>query len=155
MDTARVIEALNRAVALEHVASIQYKQHALLVRGLWRKVFREHFYHESRNAQEHAYKFGHKIVALGGVPTVEVGTVRQSLDVEEMLRQDLEVERETLRAYLEAHALADDDVALRTMLEDHIEGEQRDIEELEMYLNIVQTGAVTREVELELRAAHS
>jgi bacterioferritin (cytochrome b1) len=150
MDIAQVIAALNKAVALEHAASIQYKQHALLVRGLWRKVFADYFSSESRNAHEHAHKFGQKIVALGGVPTIEVGTVRQSLDVEEMLRQDLDLEREAMRAYLEAHTLAADDVALRSMLESHIDSEQRDIEELEMYLSLVQTGALAKEVHLRV-----
>jgi len=37
MDTLRVIDALNKAVALENAAMLQYKQHALLVRGLWRE----------------------------------------------------------------------------------------------------------------------
>jgi bacterioferritin len=151
MDTARVIEALNKAVALEHTASLQYNQHALLVRGLWRKVFADFFGAESHSALDHALKFGQKIVSLGGVPTIEVGaTVRQSLDVQEMLRQDLELERQAMHAYLAAHALAEDDVALRTMLEDHIEQEQRDIEELEMYLEMVKTGAVMPEVKLRV-----
>jgi bacterioferritin len=151
MDTARVIDALNKAVALEHTASLQYKQHALLVRGLWRRMFADFFASESHKALDHARQFGHKIVALGGVPTIEVGaTIRQSLDVEEMLRQDLELERQTLQAYLEAHALAEDDVALRTMLETQIEQEQRDIEELEMYLQMVKTGAVAPEVSLRV-----
>jgi bacterioferritin len=151
MDTARVIEALNKAASLEHAASLQYKQHALLVRGLWRKVFAEFFREESHSALGHAHKFGHKIVALGGVPTIEVGaTIRQSLEVEEMLRQDLELERQAMQAYLAAHALVDDDVALRNMLEDHIEQEQRDIEELEMYLQMVKTGAVAPEVKLRV-----
>jgi len=150
MDTAKVIEALNKAVAFEHAASMQYKQHALLVRGLWRRVFADFFFSESRSAQEHAYKFGHKIVALGGVPTIEMGTVRQSLDVEEMLQQDLVLERQALQAYCAAHALAQDDVALRTMLETHIESEQRDIEELEIYLEQVKTGSVTKEVNLQV-----
>jgi bacterioferritin (cytochrome b1) len=151
MDTARVIEALNKAVALEHAACLQYKQHALLVRGLWRRVFADYFDNESRGALEHAHKFGQKIVALGGVPTVEVGmAIRQSLDVEEMLQQDLDVERQAMQAYLEACALAEDNVPLRNMLEDHIESEQRDIEELELYLNMVRTGAVTREINLRV-----
>jgi bacterioferritin len=151
MNTAQVIDALNKAVALEHAASLQYKQHALLVRGLWRKVYADFFAAESRNALEHAYKFGQKIVAYGGVPTIEVGaTVRQSLDLEEMLRQDLALERQAIQAYQTAWGLADDDVALRTMLEDQIETEQRDIEELEMYLGLVQTGTVTPEVNLRV-----
>ena len=43
MENTRVIETLNKAIALEHAATIQYKQHALLVRGLWRKVFADYF----------------------------------------------------------------------------------------------------------------
>ena len=151
MNTERVIEALNKAVALEHAACIQYKQHALLVRGLWRKVYGEFFLEESRTAQEHAYKFGQKIVALGGVPTIEVGVaVRQSLDLEEMLQHDLAIERQAKQAYLDALALCEDDVALRNMLEDQIEDEQRDIEELEMILELVQTAAVTPETQLKV-----
>jgi bacterioferritin len=151
MDTARVIEALNKAVALEHAASLQYNQHGLLVRGLWRKVFADFFSAESHSALDHARKFGQKIVALGGVPTIEVGAaVHQSLDVQEMLRQDLQLERQAMQAYLAAHTLAEDDVALRTMLEDHIEQEQRDIEELEMYLEMVKTTAVAPEVTLRV-----
>jgi bacterioferritin (cytochrome b1) len=151
MDTGRVIDALNKAVALEHAACIQYKQHALLVRGLWRKVYAEFFREESRTAQEHAYKFGQKIVALGGVPTIEVGTaVRQSLELEEMLQYDLELERQGKQAYLDALALCEDDVALRNMLEDQIEDEQRDIEELELILEEVQTAAVTPEMQLRV-----
>jgi bacterioferritin (cytochrome b1) len=151
MDTNRVVDVLNKAVALEHAACIQYKQHALLVRGLWRKVFAEFFIDESRTAQEHAYKFGRKVVALGGVPTIEVGVpVRQSLDVEEMLRQDLDIERQAKAAYLEAWSLCEDDVALLNMLEDQIESEQRDIEELEMYLEMVHTEAVKPELHLQV-----
>ena len=52
MDTAQVIAGLNKAIALEHAASLQYKQHALLVRGLWRRVFTDFFSGESRNALE-------------------------------------------------------------------------------------------------------
>jgi len=155
MNNGQMVEALNKAVALEHTASLQYKQHALLVRGLWRRVFADFFASESRHALEHAHRFGQKIVALGGVPTVEVGaTVRQSLDVEEMLRQDLALERVAIQAYLAAWQLTEEtdapDVALRTMLEDHIESEQRDIEELEMYLDMVQTGVVAPEVQLQV-----
>jgi bacterioferritin len=151
MDTGRVIDALNKAVALEHAACIQYKQHALLVRGLWRKVYAEFFREESHSAQEHAYKFGQKIVALGGVPTIEVGTaVRQSLELEEMLQYDLELERQAKQAYLDALALCEDDVALRNMLENQIEDEQRDIEELELILEEVQTATVTPAMQLRV-----
>ena len=151
MDNALVIDALNKAVALEHAACMQYKQHALLVRGLWRKVYADFFYDESRSSQEHAYKFGQKIVALGGIPTIEVGApVQQSLDLVEMLQQDLEIERQAKQAYEEALVLGQDDTALRVMLEDQIQSEQEDIEELEMYLEMVQTQAFAPSLELKV-----
>jgi bacterioferritin len=151
MDNSLAIEALNKVVALEHAACMQYKQHALLVRGLWRKVYADFFYDESRSAQEHAYKFGQKIVAMGGIPTIEVGApVRQSLDLIEMLQQDLEIEKQAKQAYEDALTLCQDDTALRVMLEDQIQTEQDDIEELEMYLEMVHTQAVAPSLELQV-----
>lgn len=149
MDTKKITTALNRVIVLEHTASLQYKQHALLVSGLWRKVFADFFAGQSKESLEHAGKFGQKVVAMGGVPTVELSTVHQSTDLEEMLRQDLALEKDTMQAYLDAHALAEGDIALRTMLESQIESEQRDIEELEMYLGMVKTKGVEREVNLK------
>ncbi len=149
MDTQKVITALNKAVSLEHAATLQYQQHALLVNGLWRKVFADFFEGQSKTALSHAHTFGQKIVSLGGVPSVEIGTtVHQSTDLEEMLQQDLALEKEAMQAYLEAHALVEGNVALRSMLENHIEGEQEDIEELEMYLGMVETKNVEPEVTL-------
>jgi bacterioferritin (cytochrome b1) len=148
MDTKKVIAALNNVIALEHTAVLQYKQHALLVSGLWRKVFADFLFSQSKSAMEHAEKFGQKVVALGGVPTVEVGIVRQAIELEEMLGQDLALEKEAMQAYLNVHALTEGDIALRTMLEGQIESEQRDIEELEMYLGMIKTKGVEREVNI-------
>ena len=148
MDNKKVIAALNKVIALEHTATLQYQQHALLVNGLWRKVFADFFASQAKSALEHAGKFGQKVVVLGGVPTVEVGTVHQSIDLEEMLRQNLDLEKEAIHAYHEAHALTEGDIALRTMLEGQIESEQRDIEELEMYLGMIKTQGVEREVSI-------
>ncbi len=149
MDTQQFITALNKAISLEHAATLQYQQHALLVSGLWRKVFADFFDGQSKTALAHAHTFGQKVVSLGGVPSVEIGTtVQQSTDLEEMLRQDLALEKEAMQAYLEAHVLAEGNVALRSMLENHIEGEQEDIEELEMYLGMVKTQNVEPEVTL-------
>ena len=149
MDTQKVIDALNKAVALEHTAVMQYKQHALLVGGLWRKEYEGFFSDQSESALGHAHKFGQKIVSLGGIPTVELGApIRQSTDLEEMLNQDLDLERAALQAYMEAHALAEDNLPLRVMLENQIEAEQEDIEGLEMSLGMVQTTGLEREINL-------
>ena len=77
MDTKKVIAALNKAIALEHTAMLQYQQHSLLVNGLWRRAFADFFSSQAKNSLEHAAKFGQKVVALGGAPTVEIGDAVQ------------------------------------------------------------------------------
>lgn len=145
MDTKKVIAALNKAIALEHAATLQYQQQGLLVSGLWRRGFADFFASQSKSSHEHAHKFGQKVVALGGIPSIEIGApIQQSTNLEEMLRQALELERATFRAYLEVHALVESDIALRTMLESQIESEQHDIDELEMYLGTVKPKGAER-----------
>src|SRR5918998_4810408 len=102
MANTELIENLNRALSLELGAVIQYMQHSFLVTGPEREVFCEFFRDQSEEAHDHAEMLGDKIVAIGGVPTVEPGEIRQSTDLAEMLRQDLELERTAMEAYVAA-----------------------------------------------------
>ena len=87
-------------------------------------------------ARDHAETLGDKVVALGGLPTVEPGEIRQSTDLGEMLRQDLELERAAMEAYLAAwRACTDAEIATRFLLEERIASEQKHIEELEKLTN--------------------
>lgn len=86
-------------------------------------------------------------MALGGVPTVEPGPIKQAIDVTEMLQQDLELERvcqEAQRA-LWAGLQGDpaDEVALRLMLE-----EQWHIEYVEMLLGQKRPVIANKEIRL-------
>ena len=84
MANAELIESLNRALGLELSGVIQYMQHSFLVTGPEREVFRGFFRDLSGEARDHAGMLGDKIVALGGVPTVEPGEIRQSTNLGEM-----------------------------------------------------------------------
>ncbi len=99
MANEELIDNLNRALGLELSGVIQYMQHSFLVTGPEREVFREFFRDQSEEARDHAETLGDKVVSLGGVPTVEPGEIRQSTDLGEMLRQDLELERAAMEAY--------------------------------------------------------
>ena len=79
---------------------------------------------------------------------IDCAFVSPAHHVTEMLRHALDLEKSTMQAYHEAHALTEGDIALRTMLEGQIESEQRDIEELEMYLGMVKTKGVESEVSI-------
>jgi bacterioferritin len=145
MPNAELIESLNRVLSLELAAVIQYLQHSFLVTGPEREVFRGFFRDLSGEARDHASLLGDKVVALGGVPTVEPGEIRQSTDLAGMLRQDLELERTALEAYVAAwRACTDDELGTRFLLEERIASEQRHVEEFEKLTN-ERKASVTRE----------
>ena len=132
MARAELIENLNKALSLELAAVIQYSQHSYLVTGTDREVYREWFRDQSKEAHGHAYVLGDKIVALGGIPTVEPAMISQSVDLGEMLKQDLAVEREAVAVYMAAwNSCADEDLPTRFWLEGQIAEEQFHVEELE------------------------
>jgi bacterioferritin len=132
MAREELIENLNKALSLELAGVIQYSQHSYLVTGNDREVYKDWFRDQSEEAQDHAETLGDKIVALGGVPTVEPAMIRQSTDLMEMLKQDLELEREAIAVYMAAWASCDeDDLPQKFWLEGRIAEEQMHIEELE------------------------
>lgn len=145
MANTALIDNLNRALSTELAAIIQYMQHSFLVTGTEREVYCEFFRDQSEEASGHAQTLGDKIVALGGVPTVEPGMIRQATTLKEMLKQDLELEREGMTAYMAAwQACTDEDLPTRFMLEERIAKEQMHIEELEK-LTSERIANVTRE----------
>jgi bacterioferritin len=132
MGRQELIDNLNKALSLELAGVIQYSQHSYLVTGQEREIFKDWFRDQAEEAQDHAETLGDKIVALGGVPTVEPGAIRQSVDISEMLKQDLELEREALNVYMAAWASCDDnDLPQKFWLEGRIADEQMHVEELE------------------------
>ncbi|GMU20193.1 MAG: hypothetical protein AMXMBFR13_02920 [Phycisphaerae bacterium] len=137
MDRARFISKLNEAIALELGALLQYNQYAQVLLGTDRKIWEDFFKHSSDEALEHARRFASRVVALGGVPTVEPEPVKQTNDIREMLTNSLEVERRAVAVYVEALSLCEDHAGYRNLLEDQIQEETDDVEELEKYLNQV------------------
>jgi bacterioferritin len=132
MSRAELVENLNKALSLEIAGVIQYSQHSYLVTGKDRIVYGEFFREQADEAQKHANILGDKVVALGGVPTVEPALIRQSVSLDEMLKQDLELEREAISAYMAAwNACDDNDLPQKFWLEGQIADEQMHIEELE------------------------
>lgn len=132
MARAELIENLNKALSYELAGVIQYSQHSYLVTGTDRQIFKDWFRDQAEEAQDHAEVLGDKIVALGGVPTVEPAMIRQSIETKEMLKQDLELEREAMAVYMAAWTSCDDnDLPQKFWLEGQISDEQMHIEELE------------------------
>ena len=132
MAREELLSNLNTALSLELAGVIQYSQHSYLITGTDREVFKEFFRDNAEEAQDHAETLGDKIVALGGIPTVEPAMIRQSVDLKEMLGQDLELEREAMAAYMAAwSSCGEEDLPQKFWLEERIAEEQLHIEELE------------------------
>ena len=91
-----LIHRLNRALSLEYAATIQYLQQQCAVKGKERQQFAPFFAASSGESHLHAQNLGNKIAALGGVPTIEPAKIRQGKNLAEMLRYDLDMEREAL-----------------------------------------------------------
>jgi bacterioferritin len=130
-----IIDKLNEILKWEYAGLVQYTQFSFIVQDVWREVFSKFFRENGEEALDHAHLVGDKIVALGGVPTLERGEVKQSSDLQEMLEFSLEVESKQVQLYTEALALLSDrDVALRVLLEDICREEQEGVDNLEKLL---------------------
>lgn len=135
MDRKAVINALNDALALEYAAVVQYAQCSYCVKGFRRLAVAGWFFEQATESLTHVRLVGDKIVALGGIPTTQVGPVQEAPDLIGMVKLSLEMERRSVESYQAALALAADDTALRVLLESRIEIEQADVEELEKMLS--------------------
>lgn len=131
-----LISVLNEAVSLEYTAAIQYNQHSMLLTGPDKLLYEDLFKDGSREALGHAKMWGDRIVYLGGVPTTEIGTIRQSTNIIEMLEMDWEVEKKAVEIYSRAHEVCKHEPT-RYMLENHILDEDKDVEELQKLLRKV------------------
>ncbi len=135
MDRSRIIDKLNEILRHEWTGVAQYAQAGFLVSGVWREVYSGMFFESAEESFGHAKKVGDKIVALGGVPTIERNAVKQTGDLHELLRNALEFEQAAVVHYQEALALADErDRPLVVFLEDILLEEQEGAEHVEKLL---------------------
>lgn len=131
-----LIKILNEAISLEYTAVVQYNQHSMLVTGRDKLLFEDIFKDAAKESLSHAKMWGDRIVYLGGVPKPEVGAVRQSTDVMEMLQMDIEIERKAVDVYSRARKICKHEPT-GYMLENHILDEDHDVEELQKLLGQV------------------
>jgi bacterioferritin len=143
MDTAKVIDKMNEALRHEWTGVAQYAQAGFVVGGLWREVYAEKFHDDAKESFKHAKLVGEKIVALGGVPTVERNPVKQSQDLMELLQTGLEFESKAVKIYTELLPLIEDDRAFTVFIEDILQEEQQGVDEFTRILRGQKAAAVS------------
>lgn len=135
-DHKKIVHGLNQALENELGNVVRYLHHSFLVRGVNRGPLVDFFRGKAKESFEHATVLGEKIVAMGGHPSIEIPKMKEigHQNVEEMLREELESEKDEVSEYIKLLRQVDDDIALEFMLKEIIREEQEGIEDLEKRL---------------------
>ncbi len=125
MDKKTLIKNLNKDLADELGAVIQYITYAAKVTGPYRPQLMEFFLAEVPDEQMHAQFLANKIVALGGEPTTIPSKVKEASNNREMLEAVLEAETNAVAGYKQRAEEADaiGDLGLKVQLEDMVRDE--------------------------------
>jgi len=131
MQKQTLIDNLNRDLAGELSAIIQYITYAAKVTGPYRPQLTQFFLNEVPDEQMHAQFLANKIVALGGEPTTMPDPVPVAHTNRQMLEAVLAAEQEATTSYTtraqEAEAFGDKGLAVQ--LEDMVRDETEHAEE--------------------------
>jgi len=140
----KIVEKLNDILRHEWTGVAQYAQAGFVVSGIWREVYSKMFFDSATESFGHAKIIGDKIVALGGVPSIERNQVKQTDNLTELLTHALEFESKAVKLYQEALLLADkDNRPLVVLLENILLEEQDGVDHIEKLLR-EQKGAVVK-----------
>jgi bacterioferritin len=110
-DVATVIRRLNELRSTELCSYLQYKHHAYMAVSLMGPAVREEFLEHADEELRHADMLAERVQQLGGVPIFDPAeiaekaarvhvTVSQGTTLEQMVREDLELERKQVNAYM-------------------------------------------------------
>ena len=95
----QLIEYLNEDLAREYQAIIAYVNYSQVLKGAAYMNIADELAVHATEELAHALKIANAVDYLGGMPTVSPKPVKTSEKAEEMLRFDLDNERETIRQY--------------------------------------------------------
>lgn len=148
MKTQKIVDKLNEILRHEWTGVGQYAQAGFLVSGLWREVYSKMFFASATESFGHAQLIGEKIVALGGIPTIERNAIKQSQDIVEMLQHALEFESTAVKHYVDAIKIAEaaEDRALVILLEDVLQQEQQGVDDITKLLREQKAATSTKSV---------
>jgi bacterioferritin len=112
--------------------------------------------HESIDEMKHADRLAERILFLEGLPNFQMlGRLRVGENVEEILRADLELEREAVTQLKEAiaHAESVRDYVSRDLFSDILENEEQHIDMLEQQFDMIEQMGLQNYIQLNSKAA--
>jgi bacterioferritin len=132
----KLIDELNRGVAREITAIIQYSYHHVMAEGMESPALSEMFEKTAIEEMDHLEQFSDRINYLGGVPTTKPNPIKVGGTLQKMVQDDLEIEYEAIRMYKEQIAIAREigDTTTRLMLEKILTTEEEHADKWETVL---------------------
>ena len=136
MDKQTLIDNLNKDLAGELSAIIQYISYAAKATGPYRPQLAAFFLEEVVDEQGHAQFLANKVVALGGEPVTVPAPVPPASNNREMMEAVLAAERQAIVDYTQRAQEAEEfgDKGLVVQLEDMVRDESSHAEETERIL---------------------
>lgn len=132
----KIIDILNIDRAHELANIIQYMGHHYEARGLESMSVKGFFKESAINEMTHAERLAERVSALGGIPVQKPTPVKRGGTLEEMLRDDLAVERAAIERYREHIRICaeEGDTTTRRLLEELLEDEEGHADTIEQLL---------------------
>jgi bacterioferritin len=99
MTREKLIEALNEDLSREYQAIIAYVNYSQVLKGAAYMNIAAQLAIHAKEELDHALQISNHVDYLGGMPSVAAKPVKTSENAENMLKFDLENEKETIRNY--------------------------------------------------------
>ena len=151
----KVIELLNEALRNELTAVNQYWLHYRMLDNWGVKRLAEFERHESIDEMKHADRLAERILFLDGLPNFQMlGRLRIGESVEEVLKADLELEREALvqlRGAIE-YCETKRDYVSRDLFTDILESEESHVDTLETQFEMIERMGLQNYIQLQSSA---
>jgi bacterioferritin len=152
----KVVQLLNETLKNELTAINQYWLHYRLLDNWGVKRLAEYERHESIDEMKHADRLADRILFLDGLPNFQLlGRLRIGETVEEILRADLELEREAAEQLRGAivHCEKVRDFVSRELFESILEGEEEHIDFLETQFELIDRMGLENYIQLQAKPA--
>ncbi len=109
IEKQKAIEVLNKIMELELAGVVCYTHYSLMVFGYGRIPIVSWLKGNGDESLAHAQKAGEFVTMLGGHPSLKIGPLLETHkhDIGDILRESLEQEKSTLKAYYELLKLAE------------------------------------------------
>jgi len=134
METEQVVTLMNKAVALEYQAFIQYFYQSLKVRGYSTLALSQFLAAEADVELGHAKLIAEMVVNLGGDPTESVEPVDVGRTPDEMIRNNIAREEQAIGIYRELLPLLDEHEYMYDTINKILLDEVKDLDEFRALL---------------------